>query len=178
MMGLVYGPRVGTTCLEIQETPAVSLTCTIRGNAVGILTDGSSVLSYGDAGPTAALPVMEGKAILFKALAGLDALPLCFDERDPKLQAEMMRRLAPTFGAFAIEDIASPRSFELLETLEGLSDADLPVPYIFNDMHGASAIVLAALRNAVRLVNKEIATLRTVITGAGGAGISVARFLR
>ena len=178
MMGLVYGPRVGTTCLEIQETPAVSLTCTIRGNAVGILTDGSSVLSYGDAGPTAALPVMEGKAILFKALAGLDAFPLCFDERDPGKQAEIMRRLAPTFGAFAIEDIASPRSFELLEILEGMSDTDLSVPYIFNDMHAASAIVLAALRNAVRLVNKEIGKLRTVITGAGGAGISVARFLR
>jgi malate dehydrogenase (oxaloacetate-decarboxylating) len=178
MMGLVYGPGVGAACQEIQENPAAALTCTMRGNAVGIITDGSSVLSYGDAGPAAALPVMEGKAVLFKALAGLDAFPICLDERDPKRLAQIMRRLTPTFGAFAIEDVASPRSFELLEILEGLSDADMPVPYIFNDMHGACAIVLAALKNAVRLVNKEIGSLRAVITGAGGAGISVARFLR
>lgn len=178
MMGLVYGPGVGAACQEIQENPAASLTCSMRGNSVGIITDGSSLLSYGDAGPAAALPVMEGKAVLFKALAGLDAFPLCLDERDPKRLAQIMRRLTPTFGAFAIEDIASPRSFELLEILEGLSDADLPVPYVFNDMHGACVIVLAALRNAVRLVNKEIGALRAVITGAGGAGISVARFLR
>ena len=178
MMGLVYGPGVGAACQEIQENPAAALTCTMRGNAVGIITDGSSVLSYGDAGPAAALPVMEGKAVLFKALAGLDAFPICLDERDPKRLAQIMRRLTPTFGAFAIEDVASPRSFELLEILEGMSDADMPVPYIFNDMHGACAIVLAALRNAVRLVNKEIRALRAVITGAGGAGISVARFLR
>src|SRR5574341_161138 len=141
MMGLVYGPGVGAACQEIQENPTASLTCTMRGNAVGIITDGSSVLSYGDAGPAAALPVMEGKAALFKALAGLDAFPLCLDERDPKRLAQIMRRLTPTFGAFAIEDVASPRSFELLEILEGTSDADLPVPYVFNDMHGACAIV-------------------------------------
>jgi len=178
MMGLVYGPGVGAACQEIQDNPSASLTCTMRGNAVGIITDGSSVLSYGDAGPAAALPVMEGKAVLFKALAGLDAFPICLDERDPKRLAQIMRRLTPTFGAFAIEDIASPRSFELLEILEGMSDADFPVPYLFNDMQGACAIVLAALRNALRLVNKEIGSLRAVITGAGGAGISVARFLR
>ena len=178
MMSLVYGPGLTTACLEIQENPAASFACTVRGNAVGILTDGSSVLSYGDAGPSAALPVMEGKAVLCKALAGLDAFPLCLDERDPVRLSRIMRRLTPTFGAFAIEDIASPRSFELLEILEGMSDADLPIPYFFNDMQGACVIVLAALRNAARLVDKDLAAMRAVITGAGGAGISVALFLR
>jgi malate dehydrogenase (oxaloacetate-decarboxylating) len=178
MMSLVYGPGVGAAVQEIQENPAASFNLTMRGNAVGIITDGSSVLSYGDAGPAAALPVMEGKAVLFKALAGIDAFPLCLDERDPKRIAHIIRRLTPTFGAFAIEDIASPRSFELLEVLEGMSDTDLPVPYFFNDMQGASAIVLAALRNALRIVNKEIGAIKAVITGAGGAGISAARFLR
>ena len=178
MMSLVYGPGVGAAVQEIQENPAASFTTTMRGNAVGIVTDGSSVLSYGDAGPAAALPVMEGKAVLFKALAGIDAFPLCLDERDPKKIAHIIRRLTPTFGAFAIEDIASPRSFELLEALEGMTDADLPVPWFFNDMQGASAIILAALRNALRIVNKEIGAIKAVITGAGGAGISAARFLR
>jgi malate dehydrogenase (oxaloacetate-decarboxylating) len=178
MMSLVYGPGVGAAVQEIQQNPAASFTTTMRGNAVGIVTDGSSVLSYGDAGPAAALPVMEGKAVLFKALAGLDAFPLCLDERDPRKIASIIRRLTPTFGAFAIEDIASPRSFELQEVLEGMSDADLPVPWFFNDMQGASAIILAALRNALRIVNKELGSLKAVITGAGGAGISAARFLR
>lgn len=178
MMGLVYGPGVESVCRDIQENPAASYATTMRGNAVGIVSDGSSVLSYGDVGPLAALPVMEGKAVLAKALAGLDAFPLCFDERDPQRLAQALRALTPTFGAFAIEDIASPRSFELLEVLESMSDADLPVPYFFNDMQGACAIVLAALRNALRIVDKGIGDLRAVITGAGGAGISVARFLR
>jgi malate dehydrogenase (oxaloacetate-decarboxylating) len=178
MLNLVYGTGVATVCQEIQDNPAAAYGCTIRGNAVAIVSDGSSVLSYGDAGPAAALPVMEGKAILCKALGGLDAFPLCVDERDPQRLARLLQRLTPTFGAFAIEDIASPRSFELQEILEGLSDADLPIPYFFNDMQGACAIVLAALRNAVKIVGKEFASLKAVITGAGGAGLSVARFLR
>jgi malate dehydrogenase (oxaloacetate-decarboxylating) len=178
MMNLVYGPAVTTACQEIQDNPAAAYSLTIRGNAVAIVSDGSSVLSYGDAGPAAALPVMEGKAILCKALGGLDAFPLCVDERDPQRLARILQRLTPTFGAFAIEDIASPRSFELQEILEGLSDADLPIPYFFNDMQGACAIVLAALRNAGKLVEKDFASLKAVITGAGGAGLSVARFLR
>jgi malate dehydrogenase (oxaloacetate-decarboxylating) len=177
-MNLVYGPAVTTACQEIQDNPAAAYSLTIRGNAVAIVSDGSSVLSYGDAGPAAALPVMEGKAILCKALGGLDAFPLCVDERDPQRLARILQRLTPTFGAFAIEDIASPRSFELQEILEGLSDADLPIPYFFNDMQGACAIVLAALRNAGKLVEKDFASLKAVITGAGGAGLSVARFLR
>jgi malate dehydrogenase (oxaloacetate-decarboxylating) len=177
-MSLVYGPALALLCQEIQDHPATAMTCTMRGNAVGIITDGSSVLSYGDGGPAAAMPVMEGKSILFKALAGLDAFPLCLDERDPHRLAQIMQRLTPTFAAFAIEDMASPRSFELLEILENLSDADLPVPFFFNDMQGACAIVLAALRNALRIVNKDLGSLKAVITGAGGAGISVARFLK
>ncbi len=178
ILSLVYTPGVAEPCLAIHRDPESSFTYTMRGNAVGILTDGSSVLSYGDAGPEAALPVMEGKAVLFKTLAGIDAFPLCTRERDPVRLARMMQCLTPTFGGFAIEDIASPRSFELQEILEGMSDADLPVPFFFNDMQGTCSIVLAALRNALKVVGKEIGGIRAVITGAGGAGISVARFLR
>jgi malate dehydrogenase (oxaloacetate-decarboxylating) len=178
ILSLVYTPGVAEPCLRIQRDPSASFVYTMRGNAVAVLTDGSSVLSYGDAGPLAALPVMEGKSVLFKSLAGIDAFPLCLSERDPVRLARIIQCLTPTFGGFAIEDVASPRCFELQEILEGMGDADLPVPYFFNDMQGACSIVLAALRNALRVVGKEIRSIRAVITGAGGAGISVARFLR
>ncbi len=178
ILSLIYTPGVAEPCLAIHDDPASSFTYTMRGNAVAIITDGSSVLSYGDAGPAAALPVMEGKSILFKTLAGIDAFPICTSERGTENLARLIRTLSPTFGGFAIEDIASPRSLELLEILRGTSVADLPVPYLFNDMHGSCSIVLAALRNALRVVGKTIGGIKAVITGAGGAGISVARFLR
>ena len=178
VLSLVYTPGVAEPCLAIRDDPESSFIYTVRGNAVAILTDGSSVSSFGDAGPLAALPVMEGKSVLFKSLAGIDAFPLCVTERDPSRLARLIQCLTPTFGGFAIEDIASPRSFELLEILDGMSEADLPVPFFFNDMQGSCATVLAALRNALKIVGKEIGSIRAVITGAGGAGISVARFLR
>jgi len=178
VLSLVYTPGVAEPCLAIRDDPESSFIYTVRGNAVAILTDGSSVGSFGDAGPLAALPVMEGKSVLFKSLAGIDAFPLCVTERDPSRLARLIQCLTPTFGGFAIEDIASPRSFELLEILEGMSESDLPVPFFFNDMQGSCATVLAALRNALKIVGKEIGSIRAVITGAGGAGISVARFLR
>jgi len=158
ILSLVYTPGVAEPCLAIQQDPESSFTYTMRGNAVAIISDGSSVL--------------------FKTLAGLDAFPLCTSERDPVRLARMIQCLTPTFGGFAIEDIASPRSFELLEILEGMSDADLPVPFFFNDMQGPCSIVLAALRNAIKITGKSLGAMRAVITGAGGAGISVARFLR
>jgi len=178
ILSLVYTPGVAEPCMAIHRDPEASFIYTIRGNAIAVLTDGSSVLSYGDAGPRAALPVMEGKAVLFKTLAGIDAFPLCTSERDPHRLARLIQCLAPTFGGTSIEDIASPRSFELMEILEGMSDADLPVPFFFNDMQGTCATVLAALRNALRITGKEITSIRAAITGAGGAGLSVARFLR
>ncbi len=178
ILSLVYTPGVAEPCLAIRDDPESSFIYTMRGNAVAVVTDGSSVLSFGDAGPLAAAPVMEGKCVLFKSLAGIDAFPVCADERDPARLARLIQCLTPTFGGFAIEDIASPRSFELMEALDAMSDADLPVPYFFNDMQGACATVLAALRNALKLVGKEIGAIRAVITGAGGAGITVARFLR
>jgi malate dehydrogenase (oxaloacetate-decarboxylating) len=178
ILSLVYTPGVAEPCLAIRDDPRSSFTYTMRGNAVAILTDGSAVLSYGDAGASAALPVMEGKSILCKTLAGIDAFPICTSERDPKRLAAMIRALVPTFGGFAIEDIAAPRSLELLEILDGMPTSELPVPYLFNDMHGSIAIVLAALENALRIVGKEIGGIRAAITGAGGAGITVARSLR
>ena len=177
ILSLVYTPGVAEPCLAIHDDPESSFVYTVRGNAVAVLTDGSSVLSFGDAGPLAAVPVMEGKCVLFKALAGIDAFPLCTSERDPRRLARLIQCLTPTFGGFAIEDIASPRSFELMEILDGMSEADLPVPFFFTDMQGTCATVLAALRNALKLVGKDLGNIRAVITGAGGAGISVARFL-
>jgi malate dehydrogenase (oxaloacetate-decarboxylating) len=178
ILSLVYTPGVAEPCLAIHRDPEASFLYTIRGNAIAVLTDGSSVLSYGDAGPRAALPVMEGKAILFKTLAGIDAFPLCVSERDPRRLARLVQCLAPTFGGIALEDIASPRSFELMEILDGMSDADLPVPFFFNDMQGTCATVLAALRNALRITGREIGSIRVAMTGAGGAGLTVARFLK
>jgi malate dehydrogenase (oxaloacetate-decarboxylating) len=178
VLSLVYTPGVAEPCLAIRDDPESSFIYTMRGNAVAILTDGSTVGSFGDAGPLAALPVMEGKSVLFKSLAGIDAFPLCVTERDPARLARLIECLTPTFGGFAIEDIASPRSFELLEILDSMSETALPVPFFFNDMQGSCATVLAALRNALKLVGKEIGSIRAAITGAGGAGISVARFLR
>ena len=178
ILSLVYTPGVAEPCLAIRDDPESSFIYTMRGNAVAVLTDGSSVGSFGDAGPLAALPVMEGKSILFKSLAGIDAFPLCVTERDPARLARLIQCLTPTFGGFALEDIASPRSFELMEFLDGMSEADLPVPFFFNDMQGSCATVLAALRNALKIVGKDIGGIRAVITGAGGAGITVARFLR
>jgi len=178
ILSLVYTPGVAEPCLAIRDDPDASFIYTMRGNAVAVLTDGSTVGSFGDAGPLAALPVMEGKAILFKSLAGIDAFPLCVTERDPARLARLIQCLTPTFGGFAIEDIASPRSFELMEILDGMSETDLPVPFFFNDMQGSCATVLAALRNALKIVGKEIGAIRAAITGAGGAGITVARFLR
>ena len=178
ILSLVYTPGVAEPCLAIRDHPESSFIYTMRGNAVAVLTDGSSVGSFGDAGPLAALPVMEGKSILFKSLAGIDAFPLCVTERDPARLARLIQCLTPTFGGFALEDIASPRSFELMEFLDGMSEADLPVPFFFNDMQGSCATVLAALRNALKIVGKDIGGIRAVITGAGGAGITVARFLR
>ena len=178
ILSLVYTPGVAEPCLAIRDDPESSFIYTMRGNAVAVLTDGSSVGSFGDAGPLAALPVMEGKSILFKSLAGIDAFPLCVTERDPARLARLIQCLTPTFGGFALEDIASPRSFELMEFLDGMSEADLPVPFFFNDMQGSCATVLAALRNALKIVGKDIGGIRAVITGAGGAGLTVARFLR
>ena len=178
ILSLVYTPGVADPCLAIRDDPDASFIYTMRGNAVAVLTDGSTVGSFGDAGPLAALPVMEGKAVLFKSLAGIDAFPLCVTERDPARLARLIQCLTPTFGGFAIEDIASPRSFELMEVLDGMSEIDLPVPFFFNDMQGSCATVLAALRNALKIVGKEIGAIRAAITGAGGAGITVARFLR
>ena len=178
MLSLVSAPGIVETCDLIKDDPSASFRYSMRGNAVAIVSDGSSVLSYGDAGPLAVLPVIEGKAVLCKALAGIDAFPLALRERDPARLAELLQRLMPSFGGFAIEGIAAPRSLELQERLDHLSDEELPVPYFFNDMQGACSIVLAALRNALRLVDKRLGAIRAVITGAGGAGISVARFLR
>ncbi len=173
VLSLVYTPGVAVPCLEIAKDPALSYVYTCRGNTVGILTDGSAVYQQGTVGPEAALPVMEGKAILFKTFAGVDGVPVCIKDQDLEGMVKAISLLAPTFGAFCVEDMASPLCF----TLEGRLKATLGLPVFLNHAHGAGVVVLAALRNALKLVGKSLPEASIVLAGAGAAGIGVARLL-
>ena len=169
----VYSPGVAAPCKEIAEDPSSVWKYTIKGNTVAIVTDGSAVLGLGNIGPHAALPVMEGKAMLFKKFAGIDAFPICLDTQNTDEIVETVRRIAPTFGGINLEDIAAPRSFEVESRLQ-----DLGIPVFHDDQHGTAIVVLAALINASKLVGKDLASLHVVINGAGAAGIAIARLLR
>ena len=169
----VYSPGVAAPCKQIAEDPSSVWKYTIKGNTVAIVTDGSAVLGLGNIGPHAALPVMEGKAMLFKKFAGIDAFPICLDTQNTDEIVETVRRIAPTFGGINLEDIAAPRSFEVESRLQ-----DLGIPVFHDDQHGTAIVVLAALINASKLVGKDLASLHVVINGAGAAGIAIARLLR
>ncbi len=172
-LSLVYSPGVAEPCREIARDPSTVWTYTMKGNTVAIVSDGSAVLGLGNIGPLGALPVMEGKAMLFKKFADIDAFPLCLDTQDTDEIVETVRRIAPVFGGINLEDIAAPRSFEVEERLQ-----DLGIPVFHDDQHGTAIVVLAALINATRLLNKELTELKVVINGAGAAGIAIARMLR
>ncbi len=172
-LSLVYSPGVAEPCKQIAADPSAVWKYTIKGNTVAIVTDGSAVLGLGNIGAAAALPVMEGKAMLFKKFAGIDAFPICLDTQDTDEIIETVRRIAPVFGGINLEDIAAPRSFEIETRLQ-----DLGIPVFHDDQHGTAIVVLAALINACKLVGKELASLRVVINGAGAAGIAIARLLR
>lgn len=172
-LSLVYSPGVAEPCKEIAADPEAVWKYTIKGNTIAIVTDGSAVLGLGNIGPHAALPVMEGKAMLFKKFAGIDAFPICLDTQDTDAIVETVRRIAPTFGGINLEDIAAPRSFEVESRLQ-----DLGIPVFHDDQHGTAIVVLAALINAAKLVGKDLASLKVVINGAGAAGIAIARLLR
>ncbi len=173
-LAVVYTPGVARVCEAIARDPELAWTYTIKRNSVAVVTDGSAVLGLGDIGPEAALPVMEGKAMLLKDFAGVDAYPICLDERDPNRLVEIIAALAPGFGGINLEDISAPRCFEV----EGKLRQRLRIPVFHDDQHGTAVVVLAALHNAARLVGKSVGPqLRVVVQGIGAAGIAVSNLL-
>ncbi len=171
-LSLAYTPGVARPCEEIAQTPSTAWDLTWKGRVVAVVSDGSSVLGLGDLGPLASLPVMEGKAALFREFAGVDAVPVVIDERDPKRFVAIVRAIAPTYGGINLEDIASPRCFEIEDSLQ-----DVGIPVLHDDQHGTAIVLLAALINAARAQKRTIGQLSVVINGAGAAGRAIARLL-
>jgi malate dehydrogenase (oxaloacetate-decarboxylating) len=172
-LSLAYTPGVARVCEAIAEDPSIARDYSWVGNTVAVVTDGTAVLGLGDIGPAAAMPVMEGKALLFKKFGGVDAIPVCLDTTDVDQIVETVARLAPSFGGINLEDISAPRCFEIERRLQDR----LPMPVFHDDQHGTAVVVLAALRNALRLTSRSIDDIRVVISGAGAAGVAVARIL-
>jgi malate dehydrogenase (oxaloacetate-decarboxylating) len=169
-----YTPGVARVCLAIAENPEDARRLTIKRNTVAVVTDGSAVLGLGNIGPAAALPVMEGKAALFKQFAGVDAWPVCLDTQDTEEIISIVKALAPVYGGVNLEDIAAPRCFEIEARLR----AELDIPVFHDDQHGTAIVVLAALTNALRVVNKKLSDVRIVISGAGAAGHAIITLLQ
>ena len=172
-LSMAYTPGVARVCMAIHEDPARAYDLTIKKNTVAVVTDGTAVLGLGDIGPAAAMPVMEGKALLFKEFAGVDAFPICLDVTDPQEIIDTVIRLAPTFGGINLEDIAAPAAFEVEQALREALD----IPVFHDDQHGTAVVTLAALWNACRLTGREIGDLSVVIAGMGAAGVAVGRIL-
>ncbi|MEU3860898.1 NADP-dependent malic enzyme [Streptomyces sp. NPDC028722] len=172
-LSLAYTPGVARVCTAIAEQPELVNDYTWKSSVVAVVTDGTAVLGLGDIGPQASLPVMEGKAILFKQFGGVDAVPIALDCTDVDDIVETVVRLAPSFGGVNLEDISAPRCFEIERRLQERLD----IPVFHDDQHGTAVVTLAALRNAARLSRREIGQLRAVISGAGAAGVAIARML-
>ena len=172
-LALLYTPGVAEVSRAIAADPALALRYTARGNTVAVITDGTAVLGLGNIGPLAALPVMEGKAVLFKHFAGVDAVPVCLETGTVEELVEAIVRLAPTYGGINLEDISAPRCFEIERQLRERLD----IPVFHDDQHGTAIVVLAALINAAQVVDKYLASLRVVVSGAGAAGVAVANIM-
>ena len=172
-LSLVYSPGVAEPCKEIANDINAVWDYTIKSNTVAIVSDGSAVLGLGNIGAHASIPVMEGKAMLFKKFANIDAFPICLDTQDVDKIVETVKIIAPVFGGINLEDIAAPRSFEVEERLQ-----DIGIPVFHDDQHGTAIVVLAALINAAKVVKKSLFDLKVVINGAGAAGIAIAKLLR
>ena len=172
-LSLIYTPGVARICLAIAANPADARRLTIKRNTVAVVTDGSAVLGLGNLGPLAALPVMEGKAALFKRFAGIDAFPICLDTQDTDEIVAAVKAIAPVFAGINLEDISAPRCFEIEARLR----AELDIPVFHDDQHGTAIVVLAALRNALRVVGKELSEVKIVQSGAGAAGTAILRLL-
>lgn len=172
-LSLLYTPGVAAPCLEIRKDYHKSFSLTGRGRTVAVITDGSAVLGLGNIGPAAGMPVMEGKCVLFKELAGVDAFPLCLDTQDTDKLVETIFLLSKSFGGINLEDISAPRCFEVERRLKALCD----IPVFHDDQHGTAIVVAAALLNAVKLTGKAMGKLRIAISGAGAAGIAIGNLL-
>jgi len=172
-LSMAYTPGVARVCTAIEENPAEVHKYTIKRNTVAIVTDGTAVLGLGNIGPHASLPVMEGKAMLFKEFAGIDAFPICLNVASADELVETVQRLEPVFGGINLEDIAAPRCFEVEERLRDLLD----IPVFHDDQHGTAVVVLAALRNALKIVDKKMEDLKVVIAGVGAAGVAITKIL-
>ena len=172
-MSIVYTPGVARVSMAIHEDPESAWNLTSKGNTVAVVTDGSAVLGLGDIGPAASLPVMEGKALLFKELAGVDAWPIALDTKDPDEIVTTVKNLAPGFGGINLEDISAPRCFYIERRLR----EELDIPVFHDDQHGTAVVVLAGLLNAIRLVDKKMEDLKVVITGVGASGLATTKLL-
>ena len=172
-LSLAYTPGVAQPCLEIQKDESKSYDLTRRWNTVAVITDGTAVLGLGDIGPVAGMPVMEGKALLFKAFGNVDAIPLCIKSKDVDELVRTIYLLSGSFGGINLEDISAPRCFEVERRLKEICD----IPVFHDDQHGTAIVLGAALMNALKVVKKEIGAVRVVINGAGSAGVAIASFL-
>lgn len=172
-LSVAYTPGVARPCEAIAANPALARTLTLKNNSVAVVSDGSAVLGLGNIGPYAAIPVMEGKAVLFREFASIDAWPICVASQDTEEIISFVRNLAPVFGGINLEDISAPRCFEIEERLQ-----DLGIPVFHDDQHGTAIVLLAALLNAAKVIGREPTDLRVVINGAGAAGTAIAKLLR
>ncbi len=172
-LSMAYTPGVARICMAIHHDPEKAYTLTIKQNTVAVVTDGSAVLGLGDIGPSGAQPVMEGKALIFKEFAGVDAFPICLATKDVDEIVMIVKAIAPVFGGINLEDISAPRCFEIEERLQ----RDLDIPVFHDDQHGTAVVVLGAMINALKLVKKKMSDVRFVFTGAGASGIATAKLL-
>ena len=172
-LSMAYTPGVARVCTAIAENPELAHTYTWVPNTVAVVTDGTAVLGLGDIGPAAAMPVMEGKAVLFKEFGGVDSIPICLDTTDVDEIIETVIRMAPSFGGINLEDISAPRCFEIEDRLKEALD----IPVFHDDQHGTAVVTLAALMNALKLTGRNPESTRVVISGAGAAGVAVAKIL-
>ncbi|ADP78895.1 malic protein NAD-binding protein [Pseudofrankia inefficax] len=172
-LSMAYTPGVARVCLAIEETPALAEDYTWRGNLVAVVTDGTAVLGLGDIGPAASLPVMEGKAALFKHFAGVDSVPIALNTKDVDEIVNTVAAIAPSFGGINLEDISAPRCFEVERRLQERLD----IPVFHDDQHGTAIVALAALENAARLTGRRLEDLRAVVSGAGASGIAVTKII-
>ena len=172
-LSMAYTPGVARVCRAIYEEPARARALTIKHNCIAVVTDGSAILGLGNLGPEAALPVMEGKAMLFKEFGDVDAFPICLDTQDIDEIVETVQRIAPSFGGINLEDIAAPRCFAIEERLIELLD----IPVFHDDQHGTAVVVMAALINALRIVDKQFEDLRVVVSGTGAAGVACTKMM-
>ena len=172
-LAVVYTPGVAEPCRKIHQDVSQVYKYTTKGNMVAVVTDGTAVLGLGDIGPEAALPVMEGKAVLFKHFAGVDAFPICLATKDPDKIVEAVTLIAPSFGGINLEDISAPRCFEIEERLKKILD----IPVFHDDQHGTAIVVLSGLINALKVVGKDLDKVKVVVNGAGASAIAVLKFI-